>query len=124
VVASAEVAAPNKEPLGRPAPGKYVSAADALKNIRIGGFRWERGGFGSVMLATFTVYNDNAFPIKDVEITCVHTTSSGTTIDRNTRTIYERIEGKGYVAAPEMNMGFIHSAAKSSRCAPTHFSRL
>jgi hypothetical protein len=33
--------------------------------------------FWAVMLATFTIYNDKPFPIKDLQITCVHSTKSG-----------------------------------------------
>lgn len=122
--AAAAQEAPATRPTPAPAPVRYVSNSEALKSIRLGGLRWEKSGFGTVMVATFTVYNDNPFPIKDVEVTCVHSTNSGTVIDRNTRTIYERLDARGYVAVPEMNMGFIHSAANSTRCAPTDFSRV
>lgn len=57
-----------------------------LSKFRIGNFRWEKGGFGAVMVATFAIYNDNEFAVKDVEVTCVHSTPGGTLIDRNTRT--------------------------------------
>ena len=121
---AASNAAQATESVGRTAPPKYVSATDALKSIRIGGFRWQTSGFGTIMIATFTLYNDNPFPIKDVVVTCIHSTNSDTVIDRNTRTIYEKISARGFIAVPELNMGFIHSAASSSRCAPTDFSRM
>ena len=102
---------------------KPVSKADALKAIRIDGFRWEKDGFGSVMKATFTLYNDNRFGIKDVVVTCTHAANSGTIIDSNTRTVYERISARDYLAVNEMNMGFIHSKVSSSSCRVTNFAR-
>ena len=38
------------------------------------------------MVATFVIYNDNKFPVKDLVVTCTHTANSGTVIDSNTRT--------------------------------------
>lgn len=95
-----------------------------LDRIRLSGVRWEKDGFGSIMNATFVINNDNPFAIKDVEVTCVHTSKTGTVIDRNTRTVYEMISARGYQSVVEMNMGFIHSAAKATHCKATDFTRL
>lgn len=107
----------------RSAGPQYVSRSGALKNFRIDGFRWEKGGFGSVMIATFVIYNDNDFSVKDITVTCVHKTKSDTVIDRNSRTLYEQISARGYHSVVDANMGFIHSAAASSVCRVTDFAR-
>lgn len=101
-----------------------VSKSETLHNLRIGGFRWEKDGFGSIMKATFVIYNDNRFPVKDVTVTCTHTANSGSKIDRNTRTLYELVEARGYFSVVDMNMGFIHSAVTSSTCQVTGFSKV
>jgi hypothetical protein len=117
-------AATAQQAASRPAPERYVSKSEALTNMRIGGFSWKTDGFGTVMVATFVIYNNNAFPVKDAVVTCFHSTNSGTAIDRNTRTVYERIEANGYQSVVEMNMGFIHSASTKSSCRVTDFTRV
>ena len=101
-----------------------LTKSEAMHNFRIGGFRWDKSGFGSVMIATFVIYNDNKFPVKDLVVKCTHAAASGTVIDSNTRTIYERIDASGYQSVVDMNMGFIHSAVKSSQCNVVNFTRL
>jgi hypothetical protein len=98
-----------------------LSWKQKLANIRIGGFSWRTDGFGSVMIATFVIYNDNPGPIKDVVVTCVHAANSGTVIDSNKRTLYERIDPKSYFSVRDMNMGFINSKAARSSCKATDF---
>ncbi|MDQ3816511.1 MAG: zinc ribbon domain-containing protein, partial [Acidobacteriota bacterium] len=60
----------------------------ALRQVKIG-FKWSKGGFGSVMIADFVIENSSNYIIKDLEVTCTHFANSGTQIDSNTRTIYE-----------------------------------
>jgi len=98
-----------------------LSWKQKLANIRIGGFSWRHDGFGSVMIATFVIYNDNPGPIKDVVVTCVHAANSGTVIDSNRRTVYELIDPKSYFSVRDMNMGFINSQAERSNCKATNF---
>lgn len=66
--------------------------------------------------ASFTIENKNAFPVKDVEITCHHYANSGTEIDSNTRTVYEIVPAKGSKRINGFAMGFIHSQAAKSAC--------
>ena len=100
-----------------------TSRVEPLDKIYVSGLRWWRGGFDAVMMASFTIYNDNYFPIKDVVVTCVHAGNSGTRIDANRRTLYEYIAPRASVSGSDMNMGFIHSAAASTNCRVTDFSR-
>ena len=91
------------------------SAETALQNVKLD-FSWKKAGFDSIMKADFTVTNNNAFAIKDIEITCTHSANSGTVIDRNNRTIYEIVKANGKRKFPDFDMGFIHSQAASSSC--------
>ena len=72
---------------------------------------------GSVLLCDFTVSNNNSdFFIKDIEITCKAFGKSGTEIDSNKRTIYDKVESNSKKRFPKFNMGFVHSQAVSSSC--------
>jgi hypothetical protein len=124
-----------------PANRQYRSKADALnkqvgearakrelqetqrthpeKFVSIESFSWSKEGFGSVMEANFTIKNSLPWPIKDILVQCSHAAPSGTTIDSNTRTIYERIEPNKTKQIRKFNMGFIHSQAQRSGCEVT-----
>lgn len=93
-----------------------------LANLSVNSLVWEKGGFGSVMLATFMVENKNPTRVKDVQVTCGLTANSGTMIDTAIHTIYEGIDKKSYIYVRDVNMGFIHSQASRSSCVVTDFS--
>lgn len=99
------------------------NAAGGLSKIRIGSANYRKEGFGVVMIASFAIYNDNAYPVKDVTVTCRHGTPSGTIIDQSTRTIYEKITAGGYTFINDFNMGFVSPQATTSGCQATGFSR-
>ncbi len=90
--------------------------ADPDSALKIRKWSWSKDGFSNIMIATFTIKNNANFDIKDVEITCVHSSPSGTVIDRNTRTIYEIFQAGKTRTIREFNMGFIHSQAQRSGC--------
>ena len=92
-----------------------------LSQIRIGALNWTMGGFGTVMIATLRIDNNNTLPIKDVEVTCIHSGKSGTPVSQGKRTIYERIEAHSYIYVRELNMGFIHTQATWANCFPSAF---
>ena len=93
-----------------------------LANLSINNLMWEKGGFGSVMVATFMVQNKNPTRVKDIRVTCGLTANSGTVIDTATHTIYEAIDKKSYIYVRDVNMGFIDSQANRSTCMVTDFS--
>jgi hypothetical protein len=84
--------------------------------LEIVDFSWTKGGFGNVMEATFVVRNKAPIDIKDIQIRCVHSAASGTEIDSNTRTVYELVKANSTKHLRNVNMGFIHSQARSSAC--------
>lgn len=91
------------------------SPQEAAKNVDLE-FTWRKVGSGSIMEADFVVENGNRFAVKDIRIVCVHTAPSGTLIDRSRKTIYEIIPGDSSASFKKVNMGFLHSQAKTSRC--------
>jgi len=98
-------------------PKDSTSSAAAVPNsVRIKDFGWSTGGFGNIMEANFTIKNELSISIKDIEITCKHSSPSGTYIDSNSRTIYEIIKAGRTRTFNKVNMGFIHSQASRSSC--------
>jgi hypothetical protein len=85
-------------------------------SVKISTFRWRKDGFGNIMIADFTIKNDNDLPVKDFEIVCKHFAHSGTEIDSNTRTLYETVPAHGTRTFREINMGFINSQTAQSGC--------
>ena len=92
---------------------KETKRLQALNNTDLN-FTWNSDF--NVMTGTFTITNKNDFEIKDIEIKCYHYAPSGTLIDSNTRTVYEKIPAKGKKTLKDFNMGFIHSQANKSGC--------
>jgi len=79
-------------------------------------FQWQKSGFGSVLLADFTIKNDSNYTVKDIEIRCDHYANSGTKIDSNTRVVYEIIEKHSTKKIKNINMGLIRSQITKSGC--------
>lgn len=84
--------------------------------IQIAKFSWSRGGFGTIMNASFVISNKNSFPVKDLRVKCTLSAPSGTIIDSNTRTIYQSIRANGQITLRDFNMGFVHSQSASASC--------
>ena len=87
----------------------------AMQNTKLD-YEWSKGGFGSVMLGSFTVTNKSDYQFKDFTVRCVHSAASGTVIDSNTHTVYDLVKAHSTKKFKEVNMGFIHSQATSSAC--------
>lgn len=86
-----------------------------LKQVKLD-FKARKEGFGNVMEADFTISNNSAHSIKDIEISCDHYAKSGTKIDSNTRTIYDTVKAHSKRTFRNFNMGLIHSQAASTSC--------
>jgi hypothetical protein len=88
---------------------------EALRDTRLT-YNWSKEGFGSIMMADFTLNNPTKYRFKDFEITCTHFAPSGTQIDSNTRTIYQFVEPHSTKVFYKTDMGFIHSQVATSSC--------
>ncbi|WP_180084890.1 zinc ribbon domain-containing protein [Acinetobacter sp. YH12145] len=87
----------------------------ALQNLDFD-FEWGKAGFDSVMEINMTIKNNGTKDIKDLTVECVHSSNSGTVVDRNKREVYEVIKAGETKKINNFNMGFIHSQATSSSC--------
>jgi len=83
-------------------------------------FSWYKEAFDTVMIASFTITNPTEYGFKDFEVTCTHSAPSGTTIDSNTRTIYQAVLPRSTKRVRDFDMGFINSQATSSYCRITN----
>jgi hypothetical protein len=99
-------------------------AAGKNGKVTLGSYSWNKTGFDSMMALDFTVRNDNDYAVKDVTIRCDHSAKSGTNIDSNTRTIYERVPAHGSLTKYKFSMGFIHSQIDTSSCRVTDYVQL
>lgn len=121
IVSLANVGGGDRSNSAVPAGGP-VSSVDPkdllLRSVQLD-YTCGKGGFDNVMIANFSIKNPTQYRFKDVQVKCTHFAPSGTAIDSNTRTIYQLVEAKSTKVIPDMNMGFIHSQASTSRCVIT-----
>jgi len=108
----------SQSPAYSPAPPPSQEDA-ARQNVQLVKYDWYKGGFDTVMFADLTIKNNNDFDIKDITVTCTGAGNSGTTIDTNSKTIYEIIKSHKRRTFRKVSMGFIHSQATRSRCEVT-----
>ena len=73
-------------------------------------------GFDTVMIATFTLSNDNAYAVKDIRIRCELSGNSGTNIDTAEETIYDSIPASTTRTFPDVSMGFVRSQTSRANC--------
>jgi hypothetical protein len=90
---------------------KYAALKQAKLDVS-----WNKGGFGSVMIADFKVQNPTPYRLKDLDIKCTNFGKSGTELDTNEKTVYDIIEPNSARLLKHVNMGFIHSQAASTSC--------
>jgi hypothetical protein len=87
-----------------------------LDMVSIKKWNWRLDGFGTVMIASFTIQNDNAFDVKDVTIECELNAKSGTELGKSRQTVYEIIPANGSKRLADVNMSFVHSQASKASC--------
>ena len=90
------------------------SRSSAMDKVELTKYGWSKDY--SLMKLDATIKNNNEYSVKDIEITCNHSAPSGTKIDSNKRTIYQRIEAGKKLNVNGFDMGFIHSQAESTNC--------
>lgn len=89
---------------------------EALGKVKIKTYNWNKGGFDSIMMLNATIENLSGKDVKDIKITCDHSSNSGTKIDSNTKVIYETFKAGKTKKIHDFNMGFIHSQAAKTGC--------
>jgi hypothetical protein len=105
-----------------PPPPPDDSMEVARGRFTLSHLRWWKDAFDTVMMADFTFDNKNHFDVKDVEVKCTGFAPSGTAIDSNSRTIYDRFRADSKRTIAHFNMGFLHSQVASTSCSIVDFT--
>jgi PAS domain S-box-containing protein len=95
-------------------PQEFASAETKLVD-----FTWQKGGFGTVMMANFTVRNDSPVDVADLKIHCDHYAADGVVLDQNSGTAYAVVKARSTTRIPSVNMGFLNPQSGSSRTTKT-----
>lgn len=110
----------------RAAPQQAAPAEPAaVDGLKISSQSWRRGGLGSKALVTFTLRNDNAYAVKDIEIACSFTRQDGTHLTDRKRVIPEAVVNrKSRKTFSQLHIGFVNIYANKAKCAPVAASRV
>lgn len=95
-------------------PQEFAAAETKLVD-----FTWEKGGFGTVMIANFTVRNDSPVDIADLKIQCQHYAATGVVLDQNSGTAFALVKAHATTRIPNVNMGFLNPESGNSRTTKT-----
>lgn len=99
------------------------AARNPHRNITMQNFDWSKSGFGSIMMASFRLKNENGFAVKDIAITCGLFAKSGTQLSTARQVIYEIIPAKSTRTFREVNLGFINQQSAQANCKLTDAAR-
>ena len=84
--------------------------------LRISGQSWRRGGLGSNAQATFTLRNDNAYAVKDIEIACAFARRDGSHLTDRKRIIPVTVDPKARKRFARLHVGFVNVHADRINC--------
>ena len=91
----------------------------AAAETKLVSFNWQKGGFGTVMIANFTVRNESSVDLADVKFRCEHYSADGVVLDQNTASSYVTIKAHSTTRIPNVNMGFLNSESGNIRTTRT-----
>jgi hypothetical protein len=97
-----------------------LAREELVNNVTLTKTAWKKGGFGTVMVATFKFHNANDVAVKDIEVTCNQFGPSGTLISTTARTIYRALPPKTDTSIQDFSMGFIHTQSATAGCKVTN----
>jgi len=83
-------------------------------------FTWEKGGFGTVMMANFTIRNNSPIDVADFKIHCERDTDAGVVLDDNAGTAYGVVKAHTTKRIPNVNMGFLSEQGGKARTTKTN----
>lgn len=77
---------------------------------------WEAGGFGSVMIASFTIVNPLSFAVKDVGVQCEVYGESGTRLGIRDEKVFRVVKSRSKERISKLNMGFVNGQSARANC--------
>ncbi len=81
--------------------------------LKINETSWDKGGFGTVGIHSFSIQNNADISFKDVVIRIDYFSETGTFLGGTLRTVYKQIPSKQSVRITELNAGFIPADAST-----------
>jgi hypothetical protein len=130
---AAQTQGPEQGPEPGPEPGSDASPAGqaapveptALSGLKITSQSWRRGGLGSNALVTFTLRNDNAYAVKNIEIACSFSREDGSHLtDRKLLIPDAVVNMKSRKTFARMHIGFVNIDANKAKCTPVAADRV
>jgi hypothetical protein len=88
----------------------------AINGLRISSQSWRRGGLGSKALVTFTLRNDNPYPVKDFELACAFSRRDGSHLTDRTRIVPGPVGMKSRKTFAAVHVGFVNVNASKATC--------
>jgi hypothetical protein len=127
--AQPEAAAPSRQTalLAEPAAPQQAAPIEpaAIDGLKISSQSWRRGGLGSNALITFTLRNDNAYAVKDIEIACTFSRQDGSHLTDRKRVIPDAVVNmKSRKTFARVHIGFVNIYANKAKCVPVAASRI
>jgi hypothetical protein len=123
------LASPAKETalLAEPAAPEKAAPIEppAVNGLKIASQSWRRGGLGSNALVTFTLRNDNAYAVKDIEIACAFSRQDGSHLTDRKRIIPDAmVATRSRKTFAQVHIGFVNIYANKAKCVPVAASRV
>jgi hypothetical protein len=101
-----------------------MSEPPPAAGLRISGQSWQRAGLGSNAQATFTLRNDNAYAVKDIEIACAFARRDGSHLTDRKRIIPVTVDPKTRKRFARLHVGFVNIHANRINCSIVAASRV
>jgi hypothetical protein len=97
-------------------PPAMVSEAPPAAGLIISSQSWRRAGLGSNAQVTFTLRNDNAYAVKDIEIACAFARRDGSHLTDRRRIIPVTVDPKARKRFARLHVGFVNIYADRINC--------
>jgi len=111
-------------PSSNAAPPAPIEPA-SIDGLKISSQSWRRGGLGSNALLTFTLRNDNAYAVKNIEIACAFSRSDGSHLTERKRVIPDVVVNmKSRKTFARLHIGYVNINANKAKCAAVAANRI
>ena len=101
-----------------------VSEAPPAAGLIISSQSWRRAGLGANAQVTFTLRNDNAYAVKDIEIACAFARRDGSHLTDRRRIIPVAVDQKARKRFARLHVGFVNIHADRISCAVVAANRV
>jgi hypothetical protein len=105
-------------------PPAAVPEAPPAAGLRISSQSWRRAGLGSNAQVTFTLRNDNAYAVKDIEIACAFARRDGSHLTDRRRIIPVTVDPKARKRFARLHVGFVNIYADRINCSVAAANRV